>query len=71
MIRFNLKMLRLINENMTQRELIIRSGIRADTLSKLENNRAKTISIEQIDKLCEVFDCQPSELMTYSKSKNE
>lgn len=65
MIKFNIKLLRLKHNNMSQRELIELSGIRRDTLSKLENNSAKTISVDQIDTLCRIFNCQPSELMTF------
>lgn len=65
MIYFNIKNLRFVHNNMTQRELINRTNIRPSTLTAIENNKTKTISIEQIDKLCEVFNCQPAELMTY------
>lgn len=65
MIKFNIKMLRLLHDNMPQTKLIALSGIRPATLSSIENNRAKMISVEQIDILCEIFNCQPSDLMTY------
>lgn len=65
MIYFNIKNLRFVHNQMTQRELINKTNIRPSTLTAIENNKTKTISIEQIDKLCEVFDCQPAELMTY------
>lgn len=65
MIYFNIKNLRFVHNNMTQRELILKTNIRPSTLTAIENNKVKTISIEQIDKLCEVFNCQPAELMTY------
>ena len=65
MIYFNIKNLRFVHNNMTQRELIDKTNIRPSTLTAIENNKAKTISIEQIDKLCEIFHCQPAELMTY------
>lgn len=70
MIRFNIKTLRAAH-NMTQKELIDKSGIRPSTLSGYENNSAKTISIEHIDKLCEVLNCQPAELMTYLPADKE
>lgn len=65
MIRFNIKALRSANGNMSQKELQEKSGIRPSTLSAYENSSAKTINIEHIDKLCEIFNCQPAELMTY------
>lgn len=71
MIKFNIKMLRLQHDNMLQKDLIALSGIRSDTISSLENNSAKTISIAQIDKLCEIFNCQPSDLMTYYPNEDK
>lgn len=65
MIKFNIKALRSINGDMTQKELQLKTGIRPSTLSALENSTAKTISVEQIDKLCEVLHCQPADLMTF------
>lgn len=65
MVVFNLKDLRNKHGNMTQKDVIDKIKIRQDTLSNFENNKAKTISIAQIDALCELFDCQPSDLMTY------
>lgn len=65
MIKFNIKMLRLKNNNMQQKELIELTHIRPATLSQLENNRAKTISIEQIDRLCQAFHCNIADLIEY------
>ena len=65
MIYFNIKNLRFVHNSMTQRQLIDLTNIRPSTLTAIENNKAKMISIDQIDKFCEVFNCQPAELMTY------
>lgn len=70
MIIFNIKQLRRIN-NMSQKELANLSGIRLNTLSSYENSTTKTISIENINKLCEIFHCQISELMRYSSSLDD
>lgn len=70
MIIFNIKQLRRIN-NMSQKELANLSGIRLNTLSSYENSTTKTISIENINKLCEIFNCQISELMRYSSSLDD
>lgn len=65
MIKFNIKMLRLLNGDMTARRLQQLSGIRASTLTEYEHSRAKTISIKHINILCEIFKCQPNDIMTY------
>lgn len=65
MIKFKLKQLRLQHNNMTQKELIDLSKIRSSTISAFENDTAITISIEQIDKLCQIFQCNPNDLMEY------
>ena len=52
MIKFNIKLLRLKNNNMSQKDLIALTGIRPSTMSALENNCSLTISIAQINKLC-------------------
>ena len=64
MIKFNIKQLRS-GKDMTQKELSDATGIRLNTLIDIENNKAKTISIEQINSLCEFFRCQPDIIMTY------
>lgn len=65
MVKFNIKMLRLKNNNMQQKELIELTHIRPSTLSKLENNSAKTISVEQIDTLCQALHCNMSDIIEY------
>lgn len=71
MIKSKLKQLRLQHNNMSQKELIKLSEIRPSTISSLENDSALTISIVQIDKLCSIFQCQPSDLMEYLPESDE
>lgn len=70
MIKFNIKALR-DQHNMSQKELIEKTGIRAATMSNFEKSSTVSITIEQIDKLCEAFNCQPSDLMTYIPNNND
>ena len=70
MIRFNIKYLRL-ERGMTQKELIELSNIRPQTLSEYENNKAKTISIEHLNMLCDIFDCQPGDIMEYGATPED
>lgn len=69
MVKFRLKILRYEYGNVTQEEVERCTGIRRPTLSAIENNKAVTISLTAIDKLCKYFDCQPCDLFTYIKDK--
>lgn len=68
MIKCRLKVL-LAEHDMTQKELSEKTGIRASSISELCNNKAKHIPIETIDKICEAFDCEVSDL--FSRNNNE
>lgn len=50
---------------MTKKELSEATGIRPNSVSALWHGTTKRIEIEQIDKLCEVFNCQPNDLFEY------
>ncbi len=71
MLKSNIRLQRLVHGNMTQKQLSKLTGIRLPTLSEYENGTAKTLRVEYISKLCEVFDCQISDLFTYYTEENE
>jgi len=50
----------------TQKELSESTGIRANTINDLYHNVAERVSIEQMDKICEALDCDPSEIIEYA-----
>ena len=54
-----------MNDNMSQAKLIELTGIRQPTLSKYENNKTKTISVEHINLLCTALNCETGQLMTF------
>ena len=66
MIKFKVKVMLAIRE-MTQKELAERTDIRPPTISAICNNSAKHLPIDALDKMCEVLDCQPADLMEYVK----
>ncbi len=39
-------------------------------LSILKNNKAKAIRFSTLEKICEILDCQPSDILTYEKSQS-
>ena len=65
MIKFNIKLQRMIHNNMSQKTLGKLTGIRLATLSEYENSKATTVRVEHLEKLCEVFDCQLSDIIYY------
>lgn len=58
----------LLGKNkMTQKELALKTGIRAATISAYYHDKIKRVEVEHLDKMCEVFDCQPGDLFTHEK----
>ena len=65
MIKFNIKLLRTLNINITQNALSEKTGIRLATLTAYEHNTAKTISVKHLDALCKAFNCTLTDLITF------
>ena len=55
---------------MTQKELAERTGIRPPTISAICVGSVKHLPVEALDKICEVLDCQPADLMEFIKEDN-
>lgn len=66
MIKFKVKV-RLAECNMTQKELAEKTGIRPPTVSAICVGTVKHLPIDALDKICDVLDCQPADLMEYVK----
>jgi putative transcriptional regulator len=54
---------------MTQKQLSEATGIRPNTVSSFWHGTAKRLDVDQMDKLCEVFNCQPGDLFEYIPKK--
>ena len=52
-------------QGLTQKELAERTGIRPPTISAMCTGTVKRIPVEGLDKICEVLDCQPADLMEF------
>lgn len=48
-------------------ELSEKVGVTVANLSILKNNKAKAVRFSTLDAICEVLDCQPSDLLEYEK----
>lgn len=66
MIKFKVKVMLAIKE-MTQKELAEKTGIRPPTISAICNSSIKHLPVDALEKICEVLECQPSDLMEYVK----
>ncbi len=59
----------LAKRKMSLTELSSRMGITMANLSILKNGKAKAIKISTLQKLCEVLECQPGDLLEYRKGE--
>ena len=66
MIKFKVKVMLAIRE-MTQKELAERTGIRPPTISAMCTGTVKRIPVEGLDKICQVLDCQPGDILEFQK----
>ena len=64
MIKFKMKVM-LAKREMTQKELAERTGIRPPTVSAICTGAVKHLPVDALNKICEVLDCQPADLIEY------
>ena len=64
MIKFKVKVM-LALRGMTQKELAEKTGIRPPTVSAICTGAVKHLPVDALDKICNVLECQPAELMEY------
>jgi len=57
----------LAKRKMKSNELAKRIGITEQNLSILKTGKAKAIRFTTLDAICEQLDCQPGDLLEYSK----
>ena len=50
-------------------ELSERAGISLVNLSILKNHRARAVRLSTLDALCRALDCQPGDLLEYTKEE--
>jgi putative transcriptional regulator len=65
-IEVNLDLI-LVKRKMSLTELASRVGITIANLSILKQGHARAIRFSTLDKLCEVLECQPGDLLGYRK----
>ena len=65
-IRINLDVV-LAKKKMSVTELSEKVGITMANISILKNGKAKAIRFKTLDKICEVLECQPGDILEYTK----
>ena len=63
-IKFRLKVC-LAMEDMNQKELAEKTGIRPSTVSAICTGTVKHLPIEALNKICATLHCQPADLMEF------
>jgi Predicted transcriptional regulator len=66
MIIVNLDVM-LAKRKMKVSDLAEQVGITLANISILKNGKAKAVRFETLDKICEVLDCQPGDILEYQK----
>ena len=63
-IIFNIDVM-LAKRKMSVTELSNKVGLTMSNISILKNGKAKAVRVSRLDKLCEVLECQPADLLEY------
>lgn len=58
----------LAKRKMSVTELSEKLGITMANVSILKNGKAKAIKFSTLEKICEVLDCQPGDILEYKKN---
>jgi putative transcriptional regulator len=58
----------LAHRKMRSKELAERIGITEQNVSALKSGRVRGVRFETLEKICEVLDCQPGDILTYEKT---
>ena len=69
MIIVNLDVM-MAKRKMSSNELSEKLGITPANLSILKTNKGKAIRFSTLDKLCEILDCTPQDILEYRKEDN-
>ena len=60
----------MAKRKMSLNELAERVGITNSNLSILKTGKAKAVRFSTLDKICEILDCQPGDILEYRGEKN-
>jgi putative transcriptional regulator len=61
----------LAKRKMSVTQLAERMGFTMANISMIKNGKIKALKISTLEKLCEVLDCQPSDILEYRNEKKD
>ncbi|MBO6894730.1 MAG: helix-turn-helix transcriptional regulator [Roseibium sp.] len=61
----------LARRKMRSKELAERIGITEQNVSLLKSGKVKGVRFETLEKICEVLDCQPGDILIYEPDQTE
>jgi len=61
----------LARRKMRSRELAERIGITEQNVSLLKSGKVKGVRFETLERICEVLDCQPGDILEYRTSNGD
>lgn len=56
---------------MSSQQLAEKVGITTANLSVLKTGKAKAVRFSTLEKICEILECQPGDILEYRKEQNE
>lgn len=59
----------LAKRKMSVTELSEKLGITMANVSILKNGKAKAVKFSTLEKICEILDCQPGDILEYRKNE--
>lgn len=68
MIVVNLDVM-MAKRKISSQELAEKVGITQSNLSILKTNKCKAIRFSTLDKICEILNCKPGDILDYKKEK--
>lgn len=60
----------LAKRKMSVTELTEKVGLTMANVSLLKNGKVKAIKLSTLNKICEVLECQPGDILEYSEKNN-
>ena len=70
MIKFRLKVLLAMND-MTQKDLSEKTGIRQPTISAICTGSIKEMPVGVVNKICATLNCQPGDILEFRPNKQK
>ncbi len=61
----------MAKRKMKLNELAEKVGISLQNLSILKNGRARAIRFSTLEKICEILECQPGDILVFQNSKED